>query len=238
MESADARDITVGLLYDSTRVELRRSALAQACGAVDYGVDVTMVRGPRALPNPCVAGTYPLYDRPPYVADVVVANAAGDRHMEVRLVVVHLKSKRGEEAENLGRRVQQARHVASLLDTPHAVALGDFNDDLGSQPMAQLDSFVNLYQRHTSPADRYSYIYSGRGQAVDHVVISPELDRYYADGGAVHVNADRAEPFPGTAGRTSDHDPVVARFLFRPTGVSDALIGAACGAYSQPLRLK
>ena len=237
-ESADGRDITVGLLYDSTRVELRRSAAAQACGAVDYEVDAIMARGNRVQPNPCAIGTYPLYDRPPYVADVVVTNAAGDRHMEVRLVVVHLKSKRGDEAENLGRRVQQAGHAAALLDTPQAIALGDFNDDLGSRPMAQFDSFINLYERHAPPADRYSYIYGGRAQAVDHIIVTPELDRYYADGGAVHVNADLGEPLAGAAGRTSDHDPVVARFLFRPTGVSDALIGAACGAYSHPFRLK
>jgi len=237
-ESADVRDITVGMLYDAARVELRSSASFQACGDVDYGVDVTAARGPRVQGEPCAGGTYPLYDRPPYVADLVVANAAGDRRMEVRLVVVHLKSKRGDEAENLGRRVQQARHVASLLDAPHAIALGDFNDDLGSQPMAQFESFVNLYQRHISPAGRYSYIYSGRAQAVDHIIISPELDRYYADGGAVHLNADFGEPLPGAVGRTSDHDPVIARFFFRPTGISDALIGAACGAYSHPLRLK
>jgi len=131
---------------------------------VDYGVDASAARGNRVRPNPCTAGTFALYDRPPYVADVVVANALGDRHMEVRLVVVHLKSKRGDESANLGRRVQQARHVATLLDAPHAIALGDFNDDLGSRPMAQLASFVNLYQRHTSPADRYSYIYNGRAK--------------------------------------------------------------------------
>lgn len=237
-ESADARDITVGLLYDGSRVGMRRSAPAQACGAIDYGVDANAALGDRVLPNPCAVGTYPLYDRPPYVADLVVANAAGDRHVEVRLVVVHLKSKRGDEAANLVRRVQQAKHVTTLVDTPHTIILGDFNDDLGSRPMVQLDSFVNLYERHTPPADRYSYIYGGRAQAVDHIILTSDLDRYYVDGGAVHVNADLAVPLAGAGGRTSDHDPVIARFLFRPTGVSDALIGAACGAYSQPFRLK
>jgi len=237
-ESADVRDITVGMLYDAARVELRSSASFQACGDVDYGVDVTAARGPRVQGEPCAGGTYPLYDRPPYVADLVVANAAGDRRMEVRLVVVHLKSKRGDEAENLGRRVQQARHVASLLDAPYAIAVGDFNDDLGSQPMTQFEGFVNLYERYTSPTGRYSYIFSGRAQAVDHIVMSYELDRFYVDGGAVHVNADFGEPLPEGVGRTSDHDPVIARFLFRPTGISDALVGAACGAYSHPLRLK
>ena len=70
------------------------------------------------------------------------ANASGDRRAEVRLVVVHLKSKRGDEAENAGRRVQQARHVAELLgsglkEAPKAIALGDFNDDLGSEPLEE-----------------------------------------------------------------------------------------------------
>ena len=39
-ESEDARDITVGIIYDATRVELRKSASAQACSGVDYGVTV------------------------------------------------------------------------------------------------------------------------------------------------------------------------------------------------------
>jgi predicted extracellular nuclease len=237
-EGADGRDITVGLLYDGSRVQLRGSAPAQACGPTDYRVDVSAARGERVQGAGCAPGTYPLYDRPPYVADLIVANAAGDRRMEVRMVVVHLKSKRGDEAANLVRRVRQAEHVATLLAASHTVLLGDFNDDLGSRPLDQFDSLINLYERHSFPADRYSYVYSGRAQAVDHILLSPELDRYFHDGGAVHVNADVAEPLSGARGRTSDHDPVMARFLFRPTGVSDALIGAACGAYSQPFRLK
>jgi uncharacterized protein len=51
-ESADVRDITVGLLYDAGRVELRRSAAAQTCTPTDYGVDYAAARGPRATANP------------------------------------------------------------------------------------------------------------------------------------------------------------------------------------------
>lgn len=252
LESADVRDITVGLIYDASRVELRHSASVQACSAVDYGVDDGAARGPRRDVQSCPNGLYPLYDRAPYMADVVVSNAAGDRRaevrrMDVRLVVVHLKSKRGDEEANAPRRVQQARQVAAALRetearTPLAITLGDFNDDLSSEPVGELRGLVNLYERHAPPADRYSYIYNGRAQAVDHIAMTPQMDAYYLDGGPAHVNADYAEPLPGAVGRTSDHDPLVARFGFQPTGISEGLLGAAAGAlgagYHQPIFLK
>lgn len=244
-ESADVRDITVGVIYDGDRVELMHGHSATACSAADYRVDDTAARGPRADLEACPSATYPLYDRSPYVADVVVANAAQDRRAEFRLIVVHLKSKRGDEAENEMRRLAQARHVAGLLaeareDRVRAIALGDFNDDLGTAPMAELSPFVNLYERHVPPNDRYSYIYNGRSQAFDHVVLTQEMDAYYLAGGPVHVNADFAEPLPGSQGRTSDHDPLVVRFRFQPTGISTALAGVASGGmgYHHSLRLK
>lgn len=244
-ESADVRDITAGLIYDAGRVELRQGISAPACSAVDYGVDDQSARGPRADPAACPKGTYPLFDRAPYVADVIVSSAAQDRRVEVRLVVVHLKSKRGDEAENAARRVQQARHTAALLADEAgggrlAIALGDFNDDLDSEPLREFRGLVNLYERHTPPVDHYSYIYNGRAQAVDHVVMTPQMDAYYVEGGPVHVNADYAEPLPGEPGRTSDHDPLVVRFRFEPTGISTALLGAVSGAagYHQSFRLK
>lgn len=235
-ESADVRDLSVGIVYDSRRVELRRSAAAPLCVPADYGVDVTAERGARVWQSQCPAGSYLLYDRPPYVADLVVAGATGDRHIEVRVVVVHLKSKRGDESVNLERRILQARHVRSLLDAPLSIGLGDFNDDLGSETVQELAGLVSLYGRHTASAGRYSYVYNGRAQAVDHVVMTEELDRLILRGGPVHANADRGETANPNdpAARGSDHDPLAARFAFRPTAVSDVLVSAACGAL-QPL---
>ncbi len=235
-ESADFRDITVGLLYDTRRVELRRSASAQTCTPTDYGVDYTAARGPRATANPCDADTYPLFDRPPYVADLVVRNARGDRALEVRVIVNHFKSKRGDEADNAPRRVLQAAFVAGLLAAadaePNAVALGDFNDLLASDTLAQFGGEVNLFARYVPPADRYTYIYDGRAEVLDHFVATPGLDAYYLAGGPVHINADFPEKLtPDTTSlRSSDHDPLFVRFAFRRTGVSDALVGAVSGA--------
>ena len=146
-ESADVRDITVGVLYDARRAALRRSEQAQACTPTDYLVDYTFARGPRARPNPCSDGAYPLFDRPPYLADLTVRDAAGDRALDLRIVVNHLKSKRGDEALNAPRRAEQARFVAGLLTEPNSVALGDFNDPLGTPTLAQFAGYVNLTRR-------------------------------------------------------------------------------------------
>jgi predicted extracellular nuclease len=229
-ESADVRDITVGLLYDSARVEVLGSEAAPACGAVDYGVDAGRAGGARAADYSCPAGSYPLFDRAPHVADLLVRNEAGDQSMEARVVVAHLKSKRGDEAENAPRRVAQALRMAALLNAPNSVALGDLNDTLGSETLEAFSGFTNLFERYIAPADRYTYIYNGRSQALDHVLMSPGIEGFFGGGQAAHVNADFAEPLPGQDGRVSDHDPVVTRFLFRPSGLREAVLGATWGA--------
>ncbi len=235
-ESMDTRDITVGILYNAARVQLRGSDQPQRCGPIDYRVDYAYAIGPRGRPNPCTAGSYPLFDRPPYVADLTIRDAAGARGLDVRAVVVHLKSKRGDETANLPRRIAQADFVAGLLTAPNSVALGDFNDTLGSQTLAQFPSAVNLWLRHVAPADRYTYIYQGRAEAIDHFVMTPGLDAYFLAGGPVHINADFPDVRASSTadGRSSDHDPLVVRFAFRPTGVSEAVIGAVMGAVLLP----
>ena len=76
-ESADVRDITVACCT-TCAVTLRRSEQAQTCTPTDYSVDYTFALDRRARRNPCGDGVYPLFDRPPYVADLTVRDAAGD----------------------------------------------------------------------------------------------------------------------------------------------------------------
>ena len=177
-ESADVRDITVGVLYDARRARCaaasrRRHARPRITGGL-HGCP-----RPRARPNPCDDGAYPLFDRPPYLADLTVQDAAGERALDLRIVVNHLKSKRGEEALNAPRRAEQARFVAGLLTEPNSVALGDFNDPLGTPTLAQFAGYVNLHEAHLPPRDRYTYIFNGLSEPLDHFMMTPELDRYY-----------------------------------------------------------
>jgi uncharacterized protein len=232
LESADERDITSGILYDATRVALLGSEQSQTCTSIDYGVSHIWSVGPRSRPNPCTPGSYPLFDRPPYVADLSIRNARGDRALDVRVVVNHFKSKLGDEAVNQVQRMAQARHVAGLLTSANAVALGDLNDSLDSRTLAQFTGLVNLFEAHLPRSDRYTYIYNGQSEALDHFITTAGLDRYFKSGRPVHINADfadRREP-DRSSHRSSDHDPIFVRFSFGPTGVSEALAGLVTGA--------
>ena len=231
-ESADERDITNGILYDAARVTLRRSDQSQVCTPTDYGVNLIWSVGARSRPSPCTQGTYPLYDRPPYVADLTIRNARGDRSLDLTVIVNHFKSKLGDEAANQVQREAQAQHVADLLTGANAVALGDLNDSLDSKTLAQLAGFVNLFEAHLPRSDRYTYIYNGQSSVFDHFIMTPALDRYFKSGSPVHINADfpdRREP-DRSSHRSSDHDPILVRFSFGPTGLSEALAGLVTGA--------
>jgi len=52
--------------------------------------------------------------------------------------------------------------------------------------------------------ERYSYVFQGNAQALDHVLVSPHLARRRPALDAVHVTAAYAD-------QVSDHDPLVAR---------------------------
>jgi endonuclease/exonuclease/phosphatase family metal-dependent hydrolase len=139
------------------------------------------------------------------------------------IVNLHLSSKGGDDPifgrrqprlENtVRRRTDQAEVVADFVRTlievdPSAriVVLGDLNDFENSQPLRVLETagLEDLVKR-VPIEDRYSYVYLGNSQVLDHVLVSDTL----ADGAdveMVHVNAE----FPA-ADRASDHDPVVVR---------------------------
>lgn len=146
-----------------------------------------------------------------------------------RLFVVnlHLRSKGGDAPlfgreqpppePSLARRTAQAEvvrdFVAAILarDADAAVVvLGDCNDFPWSRPLATLRAapLVDVVER-LAPADRYTYVYQGNSQVLDHILVSPALAGE-ARIDAVHVNAD----FPEAA-RASDHDPLIATLRLR-----------------------
>jgi predicted extracellular nuclease len=122
-------------------------------------------------------------------------------------------SQAGEEARAGQVRALRA-WVARLLDADpaaRAVVLGDMNtfeftDDLavflpGAPPV--LHPLAGL----APAAERYSYIYEGNSQALDHAFVTGSL-RPAAELEYVHLNID----FPAAPGSmASDHDPIVLR---------------------------
>ena len=214
--------LTNSFLVRTDRVEVADYQLRQSCSPQDYGVEDE--------PGTCPVGQYPLFDRPPLLADLRVT---GDWEAPVSLRVInnHLKSKGGDETVNVVRRERQAVYVASLVQElvdadpdAHAMVVGDLNDFYDSVPVQALRAatepdLVNLVE-WLPPLDRYTYIYNGGSQALDHILVTPGLTGLIARVDAVHISADFATPLTTTNSlhHASDHDPLVA--YVRPVGAT------------------
>ena len=81
------------------------------------------------------------------------------------------------------------------------------------------------------PADeRYSFIFQGNSQQLDHILVSDALTDS-AEVDIVHVNVEFAE----TSERASDHDPVVASFTFEADSGSEGIFLVRDPDVSDPL---
>jgi endonuclease/exonuclease/phosphatase family metal-dependent hydrolase len=111
------------------------------------------------------------------------------------------------------QRTQQAQIVNDFVDAilaadanANVIVLGDLNDFDFSTTLSTLQGGVltNLYS--TLPiAQRYSYVFEGNSQALDHILASSHVNAELVIFDPVHVNAEFAV-------QASDHDPLVARF--------------------------
>ena len=98
------------------------------------------------------------------------------------------------------------------------IVLGDLNDFTYSDSLQVLcgEQLTNLTGNLPAP-DRYSYIYQGSAELIDHVLVSSALLGKGADVDIVHMNCE----FPTTT-QVSDHDPVVVRLhVPRPSPLAD-----------------
>ena len=171
-------------------------------------------------------GLYPLFSRRPVVATATVT--LDGYEAQVIVIANHFKSKLGG-ADADQRRLEQAKFVAALVDqfvaeNPDAdvVVLGDLNDFEDAPPLEALyASGVMTNTWYSLPAEaRYSYIYNGVSQVLDHILLSQHALSRLSEAGPLHTNADY--PYlpwandPSVIWRTSDHEPVAATLRYRP----------------------
>ncbi len=136
------------------------------------------------------------------------------------------------EAKRLAQAVELRREVDRLLaaDPDARVAvLGDFNDTLGSEglrivagdaraaasPTLEKEELVAC--ERAIPRDlRFTQIYRGTGERLDHILISPGLVPHFVDARIYNETLRPADEHPAGAPASvgSDHAPVVA--VFRP----------------------
>jgi predicted extracellular nuclease len=153
-----------------------------------------------------------------------------------RLFVIanHFNSKGGDQPlfgptqppvlSSEGPRNQQATIVRNFVQQilaidagANVVVLGDLNDFEFSSPLTILKSAsLTPLVETLPPEERYSYVFEGNSQALDHIMVSSALLNASAEYDVVHVNAEYVN-------QTSDHDPGVARFFLPRTDLEDSV---------------
>jgi predicted extracellular nuclease len=86
------------------------------------------------------------------------------------------------------------------------IVLGDINDfefSETSQILTSGNALVDL-PRTLPAAERYSYVFQGNSQVLDHILVSPSTYAQVEGYDSVHVNAEFAD-------QASDHDPQIVR---------------------------
>jgi predicted extracellular nuclease len=223
-ETSDARGIEVGFLWDDSRVDLLDAYQMS-------GPDVEAAFGPSS-PSP---GREPL---------VGVFEIEG---REVTILGNHFKSKSGDDPlfgvnwppirVTEVQRKMQARvvrdFVNGILDVnPNALVMvtGDLNDFQFGEPGEGADHPIAIVEgieggvpltnllNLEKDDERYTYVYDGNSQVLDHMLVSPALLDLFAAVDVLHFNASYPDALGEEAStplRVSDHDPLEGRFKFR-----------------------
>lgn len=213
---APGANIRVGFLYDPLRVSFGRGEPQLGDATTAIGVDARGaldVDAGRIEPRDAAW----LSSRKPLAARFRV----GGRTLVA--IALHLRSKSGD-GPLFGRfqppiepsrtaRAEQTGVVGAFVEAilaadPDAaiVVLGDCNDFDFAPALVRLEAAgLRNLTRQLPESERYTYVFEGNSQALDHVLVSASLAeaaRYEI----VHVNSEYL-----AARRASDHDPVLAR---------------------------
>lgn len=209
--------LTNSILVDAERVTVALVEAVTGCAGEDFGI---------FAPGVCAAGTYPVFDRPPLLAKLVIDGApkAGWQNAQTVWVIDnHWKSKSGDEEANALLRAAQANAVAARVQAivaadadAQVVVLGDLNDFYQGAAVNALQAATGLFHPYDwlPRLERYTYLFNGAAQVLDHVLVTPNLTPQLALVQILHIQADTAAGENPLA--YSDHDPVVVRL--RPGG--------------------
>ena len=228
MDGNDGRGIDVGYLVKSSRVSVVEIK--------QMGKDAK-IAGAKGDEN--------LYDRPPLLLKATITDSKNNQPFAFTVVVNHLKSLLGYETERVRlKKKSQAEDLAKFVQerqktnpTERIVLIGDFNafqfpdgvlDVIGtikgapaSKEFVQMASEDLVNPDLTDLVDlikedqRYSYVYEGNAQTLDHMLVTDSLKKHLAGFGFARLNADFPETYRADANRVerfSDHDPAIAYF--------------------------
>ncbi len=195
--------------------------------------------------------SYDTFDRPPYVLYAEIDNFAFrvvNVHLRSRNSINDsqdgdfVRTKRHEQSLWLANFIQG---IQSSNPTAKVAIAGDFNafeftdgyvDVLGQitgdpDPLGALFEVQDIVNpplidlaKVTASSNRYSYMYEGDAQVLDHIVLTSTFNNYYRYYKYVHANSDYPEYFEddtSTPIGCSDHDGAVFRFTTFPNDVEN-----------------
>jgi hypothetical protein len=226
-ETSDARGIEVGFLWDAAQVTLDNAF--QITEAIVPGTDAAFGVPPLS----------PSGGREPLVGVFDIGGST------VTIVGNHFKSKSGDDPPfgvtfNRITEVQrklQAHVVRDFVDSildedPDALVMvtGDLNDFQFGEPGEGADHPVAIVEgveggvpltnllNLEKDDERYTYVYDGNSQVLDHMLVSPALLDLFVAVDVLHFNASYPDDLGEDAGtplRASDHDPLEGRFRLK-----------------------
>jgi predicted extracellular nuclease len=224
-ETSDARGIEVGFLWDASRVTLLDAFQMS-------GPDVEAWFGPTS-PSPGREPLVGVFDIHGYQV-TIIGNHFKSKGGDDPLYGVNWPPFRVTEIQRKGQARTVRNFVNTLLDgDPEALVMvaGDLNDFQFSEPgegadypiaileggpgEVPLTNLINLEKE----AERYTYVFDGNSQVLDHMLVSPALYAYVVAADILHFNTttptllledDASSPLSA-----SDHDPLEGRFGFR-----------------------
>lgn len=213
-------NIRVGFLYDPSRVSLTEgSPTGDATTAVGYENGKLTHNPGRIDPlNPAFnSSRKPLAAQFDFQGEnvIVIANHWNSKGGDTGVFGSQQPVVLGSEVQR--KKIAQIVHdfvadVKAKNKDANVVALGDFNDFEFSDSLQLFkgDLLTNMVEK-VPAVDRYSYVYQGNSQVLDHILVSNRLANSTKID-MIHVNAD----FTEMSGRASDHDPVLAQIDLTP----------------------
>ncbi|MDQ6785729.1 MAG: hypothetical protein M3033_02765 [Acidobacteriota bacterium] len=234
----DARGIDVGFLVKSSRVNV---------------VEIKQFGKDEKFKNPDSKEEDNLHDRPPLMLRAIINDPKTNQPFAFTVVVNHLKSLLGYETDRVRQKKKaQAEFLAKFVQerqkadpNERIVLIGDFNafqfadgildvvgtikgtpapkdqvllasDDLVNPDLTDLVDLIKEDQR-------YSYVYDGNAQVLDHMIVTDAMKKHLAGFGYSRLNADFPESYRNDASRVerySDHDPAIGYFSFDEKSVT------------------
>lgn len=201
LKGCDFSGINVGVLYKTTRV--------RGFEATQLQTEAPEFRnGACTLPDGRKFSQF-LFDRPPLLFDFAIGQTV------YSIVVNHWRSRVGTTT-NEEERIAEADFLGgeiAKLQRENLIVVGDFNDTETDVSLFTLvdRTGLTLLTGMVPPESRYSLLFEGVSQAIDHILLSPALAGSVIRVDYAHYNSD----YPVTpnesqrnAVRAADHDAV------------------------------